>query len=436
MQIMKYLLNQPDIDLIQDPQVIDEKYRYWRIRTMYTVFIGYAIFYFCRKNLSAVMVPLSQDLGYSKTQLGILWSSLYLSYAVSKFANGVIGDRANPRYFMAIGLILTAICNFFFGLSSSLYLLALWWALNGWFQGMGWPPCARSLSQWYSPKERGLSWGIWNASHQIGGAGILFFAAWLAEHYGWRSAFFVPGVIALLTAAFIINRLRDHPGSLGLPAIEVYKGEAEVADSHKPPLKEVLFKHVLNNKFIWLIAFGNFFVYIVRYGTIDWMPMYLVEMKGSSLTKAGAVVATFEIMGILGAIAAGIFSDRIFKAQRGPVNFIFMTFVLASLFIFKIIPAGNLLLDIMAMGFAGFFIYGPQLMTSIHAADISSKEAAGAATGLVGFMGYLGSLTSGIGTGWVVDHFGWEGGFMFFILCAALGICCFALTWKTKNEKL
>lgn len=433
MSFFKYLANAPDIPEIQDQEVTKSTYKYWRTRIMYSVFIGYAVFYFCRKNLSAVMVPLSKDLGYSKTELGILWSTLYLTYAVSKFTNGVIGDRANPRFFMAIGLILSAICNIFFGLSSSIFMLAFFWGLNGWFQGMGWPPCARSLTQWFSPKERGLSWGIWNASHQIGGAGILYLAAVISEKYGWRYSFFIPSIIAIFTALFLINRLRDHPGSLGLPPIEVYKGEVTVADTHKPPLKEVLFKNVLNNKYIWLIACGNFFVYIVRFGTIDWMPMYLVEVKHNSLSNAGAVVSVFEIMGILGAIAAGVFSDKVFKGKRGPVNFIFMGVVLLAFLLFKFTPEGDGLFNVAIMAIAGFFIYGPQLMTSIHAADISSKEAAGAATGLVGFMGYLGSLTSGVGTGWVVDHFGWNGGILFFITCAALGILCFTFTIRIKK---
>jgi len=432
----KALALQESIAPLTNSDEIKRLFKHWRFRTMAALFIGYAIFYFCRKNLSAVMVPLGAELNYSKTELGLLWSTLYLVYGISKFANGILGDRSNPRYFMAIGLILSAVSNVFFGMSSSLLMLAFFWGLNGWFQGMGWPPCARSLTQWYSPKERGLTWGIWNASHQIGGAGILVFAAWLAQNYGWRYAFHIPALIAVVTAGIIILLLRDHPQSMGLPAIEVYKNDdtGQGHDLHNIPIKELLFKHVLNNKYIWYIALGNFFVYVVRFGTIDWMPMYLVEVKGSSLTKAGGTVAAFEIMGIVGAIAAGALSDKIFKSERGPVNTIFMGLLLGALFMFWFVPSGHLFLDVLTLAWAGFLVYGPQILTSVHSADIAGKHAAATATGFVGLMGYMGSLLSGAGTGWIVDHFGWNGGFILFLVCSFLGIFFFALTWKVPKQ--
>jgi phosphoglycerate transporter family protein len=435
-RVCKALAIQETIPPITNEKKITSLYTYWRYRVLGTLFVGYGIFYFCRKNLSAVMVPLGSELGYSKTQLGILWSVLYLTYGLSKFANGVLGDRSNPRYFMAIGLVLSALANIFFGMSTSLAMLAVFWGLNGWFQGMGWPPCARSLTQWYTPKERGFIWGLWNASHQIGGAGILILAAWLAQHYGWRYAFYVPAVIALVTAGLIIIFLRDHPQSMGLPAIEVYRHDktGQGHDLHGIPIRELLFKHVLNNKYIWFIAIGNFFVYVVRFGTIDWMPMYLVEAKGSSLTRAGGTVAAFEIMGIIGAIVAGTISDKLFKTERGPVNTIFMALLVGALFLFWWVPSGHAVLDVMALAWAGFLIYGPQILTSVHSADIAGKHAAATATGFVGLMGYMGSLLSGAGTGWLVDHFGWNGGFIFFIVCSFLGIFFFALTWKVPRK--
>src|SRR4051812_5499659 len=105
---------------ITDPAKIQSEYKYWRLRTLYSLFIGYAGFYFVRKNLSASTPAIIKDLGFSKTQIGSIWSMLYLTYGIGKFANGLLGDRANPRYFMAIGLFLSALMNVFFGLSSSI----------------------------------------------------------------------------------------------------------------------------------------------------------------------------------------------------------------------------------------------------------------------------------------------------------------------------
>ena len=124
---------------------------------------------------------------------------------------------------MAIGLIMTGIINIIFGLSSAFWVFALCWALNGWFQGFGWPPCAKFLSYWYSQSERGRWWGIWNTSHNLGGALIPIIMVFLANLLGWRYAMHITGVSAILIGLWLINRLRDTPASLGLPTIETHR---------------------------------------------------------------------------------------------------------------------------------------------------------------------------------------------------------------------
>jgi OPA family sugar phosphate sensor protein UhpC-like MFS transporter len=420
---------QPAAPRIADAAIIDTQYRSWRIRSMVGMFVGYAVYYFCRKNLSAATPGMIQDLGYSKTQIGTIWSVLYLTYGLSKMVNGVFGDRANARYFMAIGLFLSAITNWFFGMSSSLMVLGIFWALNGWFQGMGWPPCARLLTQWYSPGERGTWWSIWNTAHQVGGGLILLLGGYLTEHYGWRSAFFVPAIIGVAASFFIVERLRDTPESLGLPPIEEYRNDHPPAGTvgADASMKEMLFQHVLKSREIWLLGIANFFVYLVRYGAMDWAPTFLVEVKQSSIANASYKAAMFELTGIAGAMLAGYASDRWFKGRRSWINVLYMVLLVFAVIEFWWVPPGNPMLDAAALGAVGFLVYGPQMMVGLCAADVVGKHAAGTASGFTGLLGYLGSIVSGVGTGLIVDHYGWNGGFAFFVICAAIGALCFAL---------
>ena len=433
------LAAQPHAAPIKNPEKIKSVYRQWRIRTMYSMMIGYAIFYFCRKNFSMAMPTFLDELGYTKTDLGIILTLFSVVYGFSKFISGILSDRANPRYFMALGLILSAIMNVFFGLSSSLLTFGIFWLFNAWFQGMGWPPCARLLTHWYSPTELGTKWGIWNASHQFGGAGILVLAGYLIPNYGWRSAFFVPAVIGVVTAFFLINRLRDTPQSLGLPPIEEYRGEVHVKDEHEDTaasFKEILFKHVLTNKLVWIVSLANIFVYIVRIGVLDWAPTFLVEAKQSSLVGAGVKVAGFEIAGIVGALAAGWISDVIFKGRRGPVNVIFMLLLIFAMIELWMVPPGHPMLDGIVLFAVGFLVYGPQMLVGVSAADFASKKAASTATGMTGTFGYLGSAICGVGTGLVVDKWGWDGGFIFFISAAVIGTLLFLFTWTHRAASL
>ena len=428
---------QPAAPPLQDPQEVRRLYRHWRLRTMYSMFIGYAIFYFCRKNLSAATPGLISELGYSKLEIGTVWSLLYLSYGVSKMANGVLGDRSNPRYFMAIGLILSALTNLFFGMSSSLFTLGLFWMLNGWFQGMGWPPCARLLTHWYSQSERGTKWAIWNTAHQMGGGVILILGGFLTEHYGWRSSFFLPALIALVTAFFLMNRLRDTPESLGLPPVEVYKNDLGSNHLKGAPQEEeslnakvIFVQYVLKNKKLWILSIANFFVYLVRFGAMDWAPTFLVEVKHSTIGGASLKAAGFEFLGIAGSFLAGWMSDRLFQGRRSIVNLAYMLLLAFVILEFWLIPEGYPYLDALALSAVGFLVYGPQMLVGVAAADLGGKKAAASATGFTGLFGYLGSIVSGVGTGWVVDHFGWNGGFILFIGAALIGAGCFIFTYE------
>ncbi len=142
------------------------------------------------------MPAMLTDLGLQKADIGIMGTAFYLTYGVSKFLSGVLGDRSNPRYFMGIGLMMTGIVNILFGMSSSVFMFITLWMINAFFQGWGWPPCSKILNTWYSRNERGLWWAIWNTSHNLGGALIPILSGAVALYWGWRYGMIVPGIIA------------------------------------------------------------------------------------------------------------------------------------------------------------------------------------------------------------------------------------------------
>ena len=91
----------PYVEEVQNEQQVKERYKYWRFRIFYSMYIGYVFFYFTRKSYTFAMPALMQDLGFDKSDLGILGSILYLTYGISKFVSGMMADRSNPRFFMA-----------------------------------------------------------------------------------------------------------------------------------------------------------------------------------------------------------------------------------------------------------------------------------------------------------------------------------------------
>lgn len=435
--MFKWLKVPPNIPALEDENQIKANYKYWRIRIFYGMYIGYIFYYFSRKSLTFAMPALMEDLGYTKAELGMLATVLSLSYGMSKFLSGILSDRSNPRFFMGLGLIATGLINILFGLSSSIVFFILFWAFNGFFQGWGWPPCARLLTHWYAQKERGRWWGFWNTSHNIGGALIPLVATSCAECLGWRFAMYLPGAICILAGLFTINRLRDTPQSLGLPPIEKFKNDQAAQEIEKElTAKQIFFDLVFKNKCIWLLAFAYFFVYVVRTAINDWTLLYLVETKGYSLIAAGACIFSFEIGGMIGALAAGFLSDKLFHGKRGPVNVLFSLASIFAIGAFWLFQTNLQWIDSMMLFSIGFAIFGPQMLIGVAATELSSKKAAGSATGFIGLFAYTGAACAGLPMGLMAQTLGWEGFFLSLAICACAAIFFLFPLWSKSKSVL
>ena len=463
------------------------KYKYWRLRQLYSTFVGYGVFYFVRKNISIAIPLIESHLGMSKALIGTIVSVSDVVYGVSKFVNGFLGDRCNARYFMAVGLLLSALANVLFGMNSAFAVLLIAWVLNGWFQGMGSPPCSRVICHWFSSKERGTYWSIWNTSHQIGLSIVLVMGGYLGEHFGWRWVFCVPAAIAGLTALFLLERLRDTPQSMGLPDPEYYTGEKAFADINKKAecaagldkteakagaeredgqpkvvrrgsqyieahseenkdakkdkqsFKEFwtfLCRHVFNNPYIWAVCLANFFIYILRYGFVNWGPSYLTA-KGVPLVNAGFTMAMFEIAGLIGSLVAGWMTDKIFGGKRAPVCVAYMVATILSVYGFWKMPVlDSAWLYTLVFMVLGFFIYGPQLLVAVMATDLATKKAAATAVGMTGLFGYVSSVVSGVVMGHILDVYGWDTAFMMLVGCAVAATLPFVFAWGAKPQDL
>lgn len=171
---------------------IGPEYKRLRFQVFAGIFIGYAAYYLVRKNF-ALAIPdiLKEYPQYSKAQLGTAMTGLSIAYGVSKFLMGSVSDRSNPRWFMPCGLLLSCAILFIFGFVKEVYasltvMIALQ-TLNGWVNGMGWPPCGKTMVHWFSTNERGRTVALWNVAHNVGGGGVASLAmlgVWLFNDWG------------------------------------------------------------------------------------------------------------------------------------------------------------------------------------------------------------------------------------------------------------
>jgi OPA family glycerol-3-phosphate transporter-like MFS transporter len=423
---------------------VDREYRRHRRSVFIGIFAGYAAYYLVRNNL-ALAIPdiLAEYPQHSKADLGWALTGLSISYGISKFLMGSVSDRANPKYFLPIGLLLSCAIMFASGavktIYASLWLVIVLQIANGWVQGMGWPPCGKTMVHWFSTRERGLVVSVWNASHNIGGGLVASFALVGVTLFGdWGAKLYFNAAIAAVIAVVAFFLLRDTPRALGLPPVEEYKNDYppgfDSVNERPFSYREIFLGHVLNNRYLWAIAVANAFVYFVRYGVVNWIPTYLQTAKGFSFSESSMGWALYEYAAIPGTIACGWMSDRVFKGRRAPATILFMSLTLVAVVVYWLNGSGPLWIDYAALIAIGFLIYGPIMIIGLHALDLVPKQAAGTAAGFTGFFGYVfGSAVAGSGVGWIADRWGWQGVFIAMVACCLLTIAFSAMTLSHRK---
>jgi OPA family glycerol-3-phosphate transporter-like MFS transporter len=426
------------LEALPAPQV-DREYRRHRRSVFAGIFAGYAAYYLVRNNF-ALAIPdvLAEYPQHSKAELGLALTGLSIAYGISKFLMGSVSDRSNPKYFLPLGLLLSCAVMFVSGIAKPIYasvaLVVALQTLNGWVQGMGWPPCGKTMVHWFSTNERGVVVSVWNVGHNVGGALVATFAVWGVMIFNdWGAKFYFNALIAAAIAVVVFFLMRDTPQSCGLPPVEEYRNDYPgdySADSERTfTYREIFVSHVLSNRYLWAIAIANAFVYFVRYGVVNWIPTYLQTAKGFSFNQSSLGWALYEAAAIPGTIACGWMSDRVFKGRRAPVTILFMSLTLAAVVVYWLNGEGPLWIDYAALIAIGFLIYGPIMIIGLHALDLVPKKAAGTAAGFTGFFGYVfGSAVAGTGVGWIADRWGWNGVFIAMVACCLLTIVFSAMT--------
>ncbi len=420
-------------------------YRRLRLQVFIGIFVGYAGYYLVRKNFSLAM-PYLVEQGYSKTELGLALSGVAIAYGLSKFIMGSVSDRSNARVFMSLGLFCSALIMIFMGTvpfaTSSVTVMFVLLLTNGWFQGMGWPPSGRVMVHWFSTNERGTKMAIWNIAHNIGGGmvGPIAILA-MAIFADWHAVLYLHGFFAIAVAGFILLTVRDTPQSVGLPTIEAHRDDyprvIEYSESHEKEFtaKAIFLEHVLNNKLLWTIAVANAFVYLVRYGVLDWAPTYLSEVKQFSFNDSGWAYALYEFAGIPGTLICGWLSDKVFKGRRAPASIIYLLLTLVCLVVYWRNPVGHANIDMAMLFGIGFFIYGPIMLIGVHALDLAPKKAAGTAAGFTGLFGYVGgAVAANIVIGMVVDAAGWDASFVLIVAACVSAIILISFTWRAEKQ--
>ena len=381
------------------PETDKERFKRVRIISFLTATLGYGVYYVCRLSMNVIRKPMVEEGFLSETQIGIIGSCLFFTYAIGKLCNGFIADRSNVKRLMATGLLVSALVNLILGFTDSFSLFALFWGINGFFQSMGAASGVVSLSRWFDSSNRGTYYGFWSASHNIGEAITFITIAIIATQFGWRYALVGAGVIGI--AYFVVMQIgmKDTPQKYGyLLEQQNLNKQKENTDFNKAQ------KAVLRNPAIWILALGSAFMYISRYAVNSWGVFYLETMKGYSTLDASFIISISSVCGIVGTIASGLISDKLFKGSRNVPALVFGLLNVVALCLFLLVPGVHFIIDVIAMVLFGLGI-GVLIcfLGGLMAVDLAPKNAAGAALGVVGVASYIGAGIQDIMSGWLIE---------------------------------
>jgi OPA family glycerol-3-phosphate transporter-like MFS transporter len=419
---------------------VEHRTRSMQQRIFALLWTSYASYYLCRMNFAAAQPEiLNEFTDWTKAQVGMIPSVYSVFYATGQFVNGQIGSRYGARRMMTIGLVAIGVCNLLFANTSNYTLMLALWAVNGYCQSIGWPMVVQTMSNWFRVGRRGTMMGLISTCYQVGNVSAWLLSGWLVSEYSWRAAFWVPGIAMFPLAVVVIFGMRNKPEDVGLPHIR---------DDEEPPPEDGsaaeewsiwrIVRVTLSSRVLWILALSYFCFNAVRDAFMNWGIQYFADFHGQEVKNSAFMAIVFPLIGSLGAISSGWASDRFFQSRRAPVCAIMLFFLAIACLAFIPIPAGDALTATGILAFAGFMIYGPDaILTGAAAIDLAHPKAAASAAGFIMATGNFGSaIFSGVGVGYLLDHFdgSWTAVFVTLSVLSVIAALMSMLLWNQKPK--
>lgn len=407
----------------------------WQTKTFILCWVVYASVYFGRVNLSVAIPEIQSVFGWSKTQIGLVGSVFFWTYGIGHLINGYIGDKVSSRIYIFIGVVLIAITNIFFGFSTSLILMIILWALNGFFQSMIWGPMIKTLSYWYENSKRSkIATAI--STSMVGG----YILAWgvagkILEQTNWKWVFWAPGIFLLVYAVVWFAGIRNHPKDVGLEDPNA-SNFAEEAKEDSSEFSSMTLWQIINKSKLWFIVVACAAKGIMKEGISLWGPTFLMETQGLNLKSTIGLILLIPFMNFVGMMFAGWLNKKYKNQDQLTVITLLMISIVTNLCLVKIGQV-SAILGLLFLGLSSAMMYGSNtiLLGSIPMKFAKYNKTSSVA-GFLDFTSYLAAGLTAPLTGLIVDRFGWNGVLILWISVAMLGIAAMLINqYYEKAQK-
>ena len=387
-----------------------------RRRGLNWTFVGllYTSFYMCRYNLSIANSAISGEFGFSKAQIGHIITTALLAYACGQIINGLLTDRLGGRRAMLIGAAGTVVMNILFGVASFwglLWLFVVIRGIDGYMQAFGAPGMVKINAAWFRHTERGGFAGIFGFMINLGRFGIFKLGPALLAGFTflgliqipplhWRWLFWIPAGIAILVGICMALIVKDTPEEANFPPVNP---EEETGGSVQVKVFDV-FKIIVTNPVIWVVACAYACTGAVRQGIDQWFPRFMQEVHHADFQSAQFQLVAFSIpfVASAGSLISGFISDKIFQGRRAPVAaglYFAETIIILAAAQFHTANAAVLFLVLISLTANATH----SILGTAAAMDIGGAKMAGFASGVIDSFQYFGGSLAGYFLGALLD---------------------------------
>jgi MFS family permease len=340
-----------------------------------------------RQAIFSVFPLLEREMQLTPVQLGLLGSGFAWVYGLAAPFAGAAVDRVRRKTAILWGLHVWSVICAATATSRSFAHLFLFRAAEGLGESFYYPASTSLISDYHGKETRSRALGLHQTSVYLGTIGGGFFAALIAQHYGWRWSFVVFGVLGVWLG-LALNRL----------LIEPTRGAADVADraatpvESRPPLTFVMFlREVARTPTLWWLLGAFMCANFVAVVLLSWMPAFLYDRFRMSLAMAGLTATLFvQIASMVGAPAGGWLADLWRRrSARGRMAVQALGVFGGAPFVVVCGMTDSVATVIVALTCWGFFkgLYDANIFASVF--DVVRPDARGRAAGFMNMIGWL-----------------------------------------------